>query len=148
MKKILITLVTFIVLSPAFVLPQELAVSEKQQIEGEVSNIFKTIIDLWYEGKYDSLYEYGQLSSQASLSREDFIRQMKNKKWGLVCCWEKVQDITINVKYPTLVYVRAKIGYALKGAVGSPTNIKTETYQIIFEDRRWRINLLNLLYAP
>ncbi|MBI5874953.1 MAG: hypothetical protein HZB81_03760 [Deltaproteobacteria bacterium] len=73
---------------------------------------------------------------------------MKNKEWGLACCWQKAQDITINVKYPALVYVRARIGYVLKGAVGSSTNIKTETYQMLLEDGRWRIGLLDILYAP
>ena len=119
---------------------------DKKKIESEVTDALLTIVSLWQNGKYDELYEYGTNSSKVSLSKEEFGRRMLGKKWGLAPSWQTIRDVEVDVKRPALAYARAKIGY--KPKQGGKTNIRTETYQMVLENKAWRINLSKILSAP
>jgi hypothetical protein len=119
---------------------------DKRKIESEVADALLTIVSLWQSGKYGELYAYGTNSSRASLPKEEFVRRMLVKKWGLAPSWQTIRDVEVDVKRPALAYARAKIGY--KPKQGGKTNIRTETYQMVLENEAWRINLSKILSAP
>ena len=124
--------------------PQKQSVN-LNKIESDVMDVFRTIISLWKDGKYDALYEYGDRKSRTTVNKEDFGHRMANKKLELALSWETVNDIKIDIQSPVLVYTRAKIGYKLKR--GGDTRFRTETYQMTFESGAWKINLLKILNA-
>jgi uncharacterized protein (DUF4415 family) len=124
--------------------PQKQSVN-LNKIESDVMDVFRTIISLWKDGKYDALYEYGDRKSRTTVNKEDFGHRMANKKLELALSWETVNDIKIDIQSPVLVYTRAKIGYKVKR--GGETRFRTETYQMRFESGAWKINLLKILNA-
>jgi hypothetical protein len=124
--------------------PQKQSVN-RHKIESDVMDVFRTIISLWKDGKYDALYEYGDRKSRMTVNKEDFGHRMANKKLELALSWETVNDIEVDIQSPVLVYTTAKIGYRLKA--GGDTRFRTETYQMKFENGLWKINLLKILNA-
>jgi hypothetical protein len=124
--------------------PQKQTVN-RNKIESDVMDVFRTIISLWKDQKYDALYEYGDRKSRTTVNKEDFGHRMANKKLELALSWETVDDIKIDIQSPVLVYTTAKIGYRLKK--GGDTIFRTETYQMKFENGSWKINLMKILDA-
>jgi hypothetical protein len=124
--------------------PQKQSVN-LNKIESDVMDVFRTIISLWKDGKYDALYEYGDRKSRTTVNKEDFGHRMANKKLELALSWETVNDIKIDIQSPVRVHTRAKIGYKVKR--GGDTRFRTETYQMTFESGAWKINLLKILNA-
>lgn len=125
-------------------IPQKQSVN-LNKIESDVMDVFKTIITLWKNGKYDALYEYGDRKSRTGVNKEDFKRRMASKGLELAPSWETVNDIKVDIKSPTLVYTTAKIGYRSKK--GGDTKFRTETYSMAFENGLWKINLQKILNA-
>jgi len=123
-------------------IPQKQSVN-LSMIEYDAMDSFRTIISLWKDGKYDALYEYGDRKSRTAVNKEDFGHRMAKKELELAPSWETVNDIKVDMKSHTLVYTTAKIGYRLKR--GGDTKYRTETYQMIFENGLWKINLLKIL---
>jgi hypothetical protein len=120
--------------------------SDKRKTESEVTDALLTIASLWQSDRYGELYEYGTTSSKGSLSKEEFVRRMLGKKWGLASSWQTIRDVEVDVKRPTLAYARAKVGY--KPKQGGKTETRTETFQMVLENEAWRINLSKILSAP
>ncbi len=105
---------------------------------------FDSIIYHWKEERYEELYEYGTLSSHIRVSKEAFIRGMKQKKFKLMCCGDAAREIKVIYKSPTVVYVKAKMGYK--------SNIKEafrhETFKLVFEEGKWRTDIMHILKLP
>jgi len=118
---------------------------DKRKIESEVTDIFQTIVSLWKSGKYDEIYEYGTNASKTTIGKEDFVRRMGKKTYGLSSSWETITDMKLEVNSPTLAYVTTKIGF--KPKQGGNTFFKTGTYQMVLENKTWRINLSKILLA-
>ncbi|HSB05795.1 MAG TPA: DUF4124 domain-containing protein [Thermodesulfobacteriota bacterium] len=118
----------------------------KRTIESEAAEGLKTILSLWKDEKYETLYEYGTDKNKVAIAKEDFVRKMKKKNWGLASSWETVQDIETKFKKPALVYVTAKVGH--KPKQGGKTKILTETYPMTLEDGVWKTDLSKILRAP
>lgn len=105
---------------------------------------FDTIIYHWKEERYEELYEYGTLSSHVRISKEGFIREMKQKKFKLMCCGDAAREIEVIYKSPTVVYVKAKMGYK------STTKevFHHETFRLVFEEGKWRTDIMQILKLP
>ena len=58
---------------------------------------FNEIIELWYEQKFDSLYDKFADRGKSTLSKEKFISRMTNKKKKLACCWQKFSDMNVKL---------------------------------------------------
>ena len=86
-------------------------VVDKDEIKRLSERDFDSIINLWRDEKYEELYEYGTLSSHVRISKEGFIRGMRHKKFKLMCCGDAAREIDVIYKSPTVVYVKAKMGY-------------------------------------
>jgi hypothetical protein len=119
---------------------------EKRKIESDAVNTFHIIFDFWKDGKCADLYEHGCRKNQTSVSKEDFTNKMRKKSYEMALSWERIRDIEAEVASAKLVHVRAKIGYRKKG--GGATRFLTQTYRLVFEGDRWRIDLSKVLSCP
>lgn len=116
------------------------------KIESDVIEAFKTVISLWKDEKYETLYdEHGDKKSRTAIRKEDFERGMKVKEVSLASSWETMKDIRVEVESPARVRTTAKIGYKFKK--GGDTKHRTETYLMTLEKGSWKIDLQKILRA-
>ena len=118
----------------------------KRKIESDAAEGLKTIVSLWKDEKYEALYQYGTDKNKVAIAKENFVRKMKKKNWGLASSWETIQDIETRFKNPTLVYVTARVGH--KPKQGGNVKILTETYQMTLENGVWKTDLSKIMSAP
>jgi len=116
-----------------------------RKIESDVTDAFTDIVSLWKDGKYESLYECGTLSSKASVGKENFVSHMGKKAWGLASSWETLRDIKVEIQHPKSAYATAKIGYKPKR--GGDTKVRTETFQLKLENGAWKVDLSKIVKA-
>jgi hypothetical protein len=131
---------------PTSLVSADLTPEERRRIGSSAREALKEVISLWKDGKYEELYEYGYRTNQVSLSKENFIRRMKNKSWELSTAWEAVRDVEADVVSPRSVYVRARLGFRKKTA--DETRFVTETFQMTMEGDRWRTGLYKIISCP
>jgi len=106
---------------------------------------FDSIINLWRDEKYEELYDYGTLSSHVRISKEAFIRGMKQKKFKLMCCGDAAREIDVIYKSPTVVYVKAKMGY--KNHLNKEA-FRHETFRLVFEEGKWKTDIMQIMKLP
>ena len=144
-RKIILLLVIFLIV-PTSLVSADLTAEERRRIGLSAREALKEVLSLWKDGKYEELYEYGYRTNQVSLSKENFIKRMKNKPWELSTAWEAVRDVEADVVSPRSVYVRAKLGFRKK--TGDETRFTTETFQMTMEGDRWRTGLYKIISCP
>jgi len=106
---------------------------------------FDSIINLWRDEKYEELYGYGTLSSHVRISKEGFIRGMRQKKFKLMCCGYAAREINVIYKSPTVVYVKAKMGY--ENHLNKEA-FRHETFRLVFEEGKWKTDITQILKSP
>jgi hypothetical protein len=127
----------------------------KEETIASARSAFMEMVTLWKDEKYGELYEYGTLRSQQRLSREDYEKRMQRAKKRLECCWATVQDVQGTYKSSTEVHIKAKMGYRSAGSsnphrkanpqASEDPGFEHETFYLIHQDGRWRINLFRIL---
>jgi hypothetical protein len=142
----MIFLSAILLVIPTLLLSADLTPAEKRRIGSSAEEALREVISLWKDGKYEELYEYGYRTNQVSLSRENFIRRMKNKSWELSTAWETIRDVEADVVSPRSVYLRARLGFRRK--TGDETRFVTETFQMTMEGDRWRTGLYKIISCP
>lgn len=125
----------------------------------EAENAFREIVTLWRAERYEDLYEQGRRESQQLISRQDFVRLMRESNVRLQCCWTTVQNIKSITKTPDDVYVSVTLGYDHFRNVGSNSGtvstdhwesssaFKDEIFLLNQKDGRWTIDLVDILSA-
>lgn len=103
------------------------------EIKTEVTRKFERILDLWREGNYGELYDHTLVNGKDT--RESFSRKMSTARLKPSCCWEKMQDVSVMIKSPTSVVIRAKIGLDAPGDM----EYKTKSLRMAREFGEWRI---------
>jgi hypothetical protein len=146
MLRKIIFLLTILLIIPTLLVSADLTPEERRRIGSSAREALREVISLWKDGKYEELYEYGYRTNQVSLSKENFIRRMKNKSWELSTAWEAVRDVEADVVSPRSVYVRATLGFRKKTA--DETRFVTETFQMTMEGDRWRTGLYKIISCP
>ena len=146
MLRKIIFLLTILLVIPTSLLSADLTLGEKQRIGSSAEEALREVISLWKDSKYEELYEYGYRTNQVSLSKENFIRRMKNRSWELSTAWETIRDVEADVVSPRSVYVRARLGFRRK--TGGETKFVTETFQMTMEGDRWRTGLYKIISCP
>ena len=68
-------------------------------------------------------------------TKESFRKRMAAANLKPSCCWEKMQDVAVNVKSSTSVVIRAKIGLDAPGEM----EYKTKSFKMTNEFGEWRI---------
>jgi len=146
MLRRMIFLLAVLLIIPISLLGADLTPEERRRIGSSAEAALKEVISLWKDGKYEELYEYGYRTNQVSLSKENFIRRMKNKSWELSTAREAIRDVEADVVSSRSVYVRAKLEFRKK--TGDETRFVTETFQMTMEGDRWRTGLYKIISCP
>jgi len=120
--------------------------ASKDRIESDAAETLRTILFLWRDEKYEALYAYGIDANRVKMSREEFVKKMKKKSWGLASSWETVRDMETKFKSSTSVYVSARIGY--KAKQGGTVKVQAETYQMRLDNGVWKTDLSKILQGP
>ena len=108
-------------------------VAEPEAVKAEAVRAFEQILDLWRAGNYRELYDRTLINGKDT--RESFSKRMATAQLKPSCCWEKLQDVVVNVKSPTSVVIRAKIGLDAPGEM----EYKTKSFKLIKEYGEWRL---------
>ena len=103
-------------------------------IKSEAKRGFEEILDLWRAENYAELYQRTLISGKDT--KESFSRRMSGSGLRPSCCWEKMQDVTVSVKGPDSVVVKAKFGLDAPGEM----EYKTKAFKLYREDGVWRIS--------
>jgi len=153
-KAVVVSLLLLFAAIPA-IAKSPITEDEKAEMVEAARQAFMEMVTLWRDEKYAQLYEYGTLRSQQRLSREDFEKRMRKAKKRLECCWATVQDVQGTYKSDSEVYFKAKMGYRppdvvnphkkANDQVSDEAGFEHETFYLVFQDSRWRVNLYRIL---
>ena len=133
MKRLM--LLSVALMSLLFVLPvsarQEVAAPDT--IKADAISAFEQILDLWRAGDYDRLYDKTTVNGKDT--KESFRKRMEATKLKPSCCWEKMQNVAVNIKSSSSVVIRAKLGLDGLGEM----EYKTKSFKMTNEFGEWRI---------
>src|SRR3990167_6630435 len=115
--------------------------AEKTQ---QAKSAFNEIVELWYEQKFDSLYDKFADRDKSALSKEKFISRITNEKKRLACCWQKVQDVKVKLYSSGKAVVSAKLGFEDQSNDISYVNAEVPLY---LKDEGWKIKVKDMLAA-
>lgn len=118
----------------------DVSVARSSDIEGDARRGLEEILDIWRDGKYDSLYE--RIFNNGRHSKESFIKIIYSTSRKPACCWEKMQDVKVTVKSSDSVAIKAKLGLE---AAGIGTEFSTKSYKLVKEDGVWKMSLSDIL---
>lgn len=116
------------------------SVAKSSDIEGDARRSLEEILDIWRDGRYDSLYE--RTFNSGRHSKESFISKVKSASRKPACCWEKMQDVKVTVKNSDSAAIRAKLGLE---AAGTGTEFSTKSYTLVKEDGVWKMSMSDIL---
>jgi hypothetical protein len=126
-----------------------------RQIEDRVSEAiqgFDTMTELWQEGRYDDLYDWGTEESRESITPERFSFFMRNATRFPQCCFKRFQEAEGRLKAPDRVEVTVTIGYQYTThAISRPPSApilpeeERDSVVLVYEAGRWRMDLNQLL---
>lgn len=120
--------------------------NELIQIRASVELAFKSFIQLWSEEQYFELYELGKKQSREFLTAEEFAVRMVRLDWVP----QQLNDETpfeIFYRFRTLIYVNAIFEFRHK--TNTPLKFKKkQTFLLLWEDAKWRFDLLQMLRSP
>jgi hypothetical protein len=108
------------------------------QTESELSSsarsAFEEILDLWRAGRYDELHKLTQISGK--VAKEDFASRLENAGNKPACCWQKMQDVSVQIENDDIAIIRAKVGLEGNGEI----KYKTRSYRLVRDGGHWRIS--------
>ncbi len=138
MGKLLFMLILAVMLFGAGPVQGKTPYMGEDELKAEAERGLGEILDLWRDGKYDELYDRTLAGTQ---TKESFIGRLAVAPFRPVCCWEKMQEVRVNLKSDDSAAIRARIG--LEGASG--TTYKTRDFKLSKEDGVWRISQADVL---
>jgi len=133
MKRLILLSVTLLVFLVAMPVSARQEVAAPVTVKAETVKAFEQILDLWRAGDYDHLYDKTTVNGKDT--KESFRKKMEAAKLKPSCCWEKMQNVSVNIKSSSSVVIRAKIGLDGHGEM----EYKTKSFKMTNEFGEWRI---------
>lgn len=133
MKKIVLMFVALMVFIAAIPVSAMQDVKAPDSVKAEAVRAFEQILDLWRAGDYGRLYDKTMINGKDT--KESFSKRMAGGRLKPSCCWEKMQDVVVNVKSANTVVLRAKIGLDAPGEM----EYKTKSFKLTNEFGEWKI---------
>ena len=96
-------------------------------------------LDIWREGRYEHLFE--QLAHRGKISRETFVKNMRESTILPACCWQKMQDFRVLNEKSSEATVYVKIG--LDGAPGAAGSM-TREFKLTHQEGLWKMQLADV----
>ncbi len=119
---------------------------EVDKIRETVDTAFQQFIRLWGEERYFELYEWGKKQSRDFITPEEFATRMVRLDWVPVGMIEE-EPFRISFRFRTFIYVDASIKFRHKTKAALQFQ-KRQTFLLLWEDQRWRFDLLQMLRSP
>lgn len=133
MKRFVLLSVALMSLLSAISVSARQEAADSESVKTEAVRAFEQILDLWRAGDYSHLYDKTTVNGKDT--KESFSKKMAKAQLKPSCCWEKMQDVVVNIKSPTSVVIRAKIGLDAPGEM----EYKTKSFKMTNEFGEWRI---------
>ncbi|MBI3752504.1 MAG: hypothetical protein HY266_00415 [Deltaproteobacteria bacterium] len=150
MKKLQLTLSILIIFCLMVLTTQSIYCSSERGAEKaqEVESVFHQMVDLWYDQKFDELYERFSYREKGAVSKKKFIARMTREKKRLACCWQKVQNVKI--KKIELAHKLSSSGKAVVSArlgFEEQSNVEFVNAELPFylKDETWVIKMKDIL---
>ena len=106
---------------------------------GEVRADLEKTLDLWRDGRYDTVYE--RVIEKGSHSKEYFVTHLAAAPRRPACCWEKLQEVRVSAKGERQATLHARFGFD----TGAGTEFMTRGVKLEKEDGIWKIKMSDLL---
>lgn len=133
---ILVVISSMVCIYPAFA---KNAYVSSVEIQAEVQRSFGEILDLWRDGRHGELYDRTIAGGKGS--KEQFTKKLSAASRKPACCWEKMQEVKVQVKNDNSATLRAKVG--LEGTQG--TEYVTRSFKLQKDDGIWCISQTDIL---
>jgi hypothetical protein len=127
----------------------------ERQIEERLSEAIQSldkVTELWQEGRFDDLYDWGTEASRESITPERFSFFMRNATRFPQCCFMRFQEAEGRLKAPDRVEVTVTIGYQYTPhAISRPPSApmlpedERDSFVLVYEADNWRLDLNQLL---
>jgi hypothetical protein len=133
----LVKFVLFLWLSLLFFSPSSARADNSPSL---YENTISETLDLWRDGRYEQLFE--QLARRGKISREQFVRKMKDAPVRPACCWQKMEHFKLLSEKKNNATVYVKIG--LEGGPGQPDSV-TREFQLSNEHGAWKMQMNDIM---
>ena len=97
-------------------------------------------LDLWREGRYESLYEH--LAHRGKTSKEQFVKKMRDTTIRPACCFQKMDNFKVLNEKRTEATVYVKVG--LEGTPNVEES-STREFKLTHEENIWKMQLADVL---
>lgn len=111
-----------------------------------VEEIFRQAVQLWAKGQFEALWARGLLESRYHVSREAFIRWMRQRAITPTCCWGQIRAATVHLLSPEDALVEATLGVDVK-TLGTTVE-RTMLFHLRLEEGEWRVALEDFMLKP
>jgi hypothetical protein len=108
------------------------------QLEQAVSET----LDIWREGRYEQLYE--RLSHRSRVSREQFVKTMREVNVRPACCWQKLENFRVLREKRNEATVFARVG--LEGPPDRASASSSREFKLYFESGTWKMQLNDIYH--
>ncbi len=106
----------------------------REQVKAEALRGFEEILDFWRGDNYEALYS--RLVHSPGSDPWKFADQLNHSGRRPACCWEKLQDVTVNFVDRGRVEIFARLGIEVEG-VG--TRFVTRSFSLVKQGGVWRL---------
>jgi len=96
-------------------------------------------LDVWRDGRYEQLFE--QLAHRGKISRETFVKKMRESATRPACCWQKMENFKILNEKRTEATVYVKIG--LEGTPDTAGSM-TREFKLTHQEGVWKMQLADV----
>ena len=111
-----------------------------------VEEAFREAVQLWAKRQFDALWARGLLASRYQVSKEAFIRWMRQRVVTPTCCWGQIRAATVHLLSPDEALVEATLGVDLK-TLGTTVE-RTALFHLQREEGEWRVALEDFMLKP
>ncbi len=93
-------------------------------------------LDLWRDGRFEHLYD--SLSQRSGMTRERFVRFLKEAENRPACCFTKLRDFRLINEKQTTAKIFARLG--MEAGVGEEASQSRE-FTLDHEEGRWKMRV-------
>ncbi|CAH2032149.1 hypothetical protein [Trichlorobacter ammonificans] len=96
-------------------------------------------LDVWRDGRFEQLYDL--LSHRSGMTRERFVRLLRETDIRPACCFTKLRDFRVVNEKRTTAKVFARVG--MEGG-SSAENSHSREFTLDHEEGRWKMRLSDI----
>jgi hypothetical protein len=111
-----------------------------------VEEAFRQAMQLWAKGQFGALWGRGVLESRYRVSKEAFIRWMRQRAIAPTCCWGQIRAVMVHLLSRKDTLVEATLGIDKK-TLGTTVE-QTLLFYLRREEGEWRVALEDLMFKP